>query len=319
MPENFPLETEARLERAGYRIVGGNRRAGVKICSYTKRALLGTGGCYKQKFYGIASHRCLQMAPDIFSCNHRCVFCWRDTRAMGRGRAPKERIPELVRGTIEAQRKLLIGYKGNPGVPPELFSQSENPNQVAISLAGEPTIFPQLGALISAYKKSGCTTFLVTNGTRPEALAKLKPLPTQLYVTLPAPDEKSYRRTCAPVEKGLWKKLLKTLSILPKLRTRKVLRLTLVRGLNFNSPEKYAELIRLARPHYVEVKSYVNVGYSTRRLSRARMLAHEEIREFAGKIAQASDYLVTDEFPDSRVVLLCRDAKARDERIIRSR
>jgi len=317
--EEFPLETENRLENAGYRLSGKSRRAGVKICTYTKKALLGKGGCYKQRFYGIASHRCLQMAPDIFSCNHRCIFCWRDTRTMGRKpmKGAPEDIPVLVSETIDAQKKLLVGFKGNPSVPKEKFFESEKPNQVAISLAGEPTNFPQLGELISEYKKSGATTFLVTNGTRPAVLRKLSPLPTQLYVTLPAPDEASYRKTAVPVEKNLWKNLLSTLRLLPKMRTRKVLRLTLVRGRNFSSPEKYGELIRIARPHYVEVKSYVNVGYSRRRLVQNDMLTHEEIREFARKIAEASGYLVTDEFSESRVVLLSRDRRAEKGRIIK--
>lgn len=318
--EEFPLETENRLENAGYRIAGKSRRAGVKICTYAKKALLGKGGCYKQRFYGIASHRCLQMAPDIFSCNHRCVFCWRDTRTMGRApmKGKSEEISALVSETIDAQRKLLIGFKGNPNVPARMFEGAMEPNQVAISLAGEPTNFPQLGELISEYKKSGATTFLVTNGTRPEVLQKLKPLPTQLYVTLPAPDEASYKKTCVPIERGLWKKLLSTLRLLTKLKTRKVLRLTLVRGRNFHSPEKYASLINLAKPHYVEVKSYVNVGYSRRRLTQNEMLTHEEIQEFAGKIAEESGYRVTDEFPESRVVLLSRDRRAEKARIIRN-
>ncbi len=319
MAEEFPLETENRLENAGYRISGKSRRAGVKVCTYTKKALLGKGGCYKQRFYGIASHRCLQMAPDIFSCNHRCIFCWRDTRTMGRKpmKGEPEDIPVLVSETIEAQKKLLVGFKGNPNVPREKFEEAIRPNQVAISLSGEPTAFPQLGKLISGYKKFGATTFLVTNGTLPEILRKLSPLPTQLYVTLPAPDETSYKKTCVPIERGMWKKLLSTLRLLPKLRTRKVLRLTLVRGRNFSSPEKYASLIKLAKPHYVEVKSYVNVGYSRRRLTQNEMLAHEEIRDFARKIADYSGYLITDEFPESRVVLLSKDRLSENGRIIK--
>ena len=32
--------------------------------------------CYKHQFYGISSHRCVQMTPTL-RCNQRCLFCWR--------------------------------------------------------------------------------------------------------------------------------------------------------------------------------------------------------------------------------------------------
>jgi tRNA wybutosine-synthesizing protein 1 len=313
------IETVDKLERAGYRIIGAKRQGAVKICSYTKRALTGKGGCYKQKFYGISSHRCVQMTPDVFSCNHNCLFCWRDTRAMKPKPASADAPERIVSDSILAQRELLVGFKGDSRVSASLFAQASEPNQVAISLAGEPTLYPKLSSLLSEYSKRGFTTFVVSNGTKPKVLAKLNPLPTQLYLTLPAPDEKTYVKTCVPAKKGLWKEILSSLKILGKLPCRKVLRLTLARNLNFIDPAGYGRLILLAKPEYVEVKSYVNVGYSTRRLSRENMLSHDEIVEFAGKIAKSTGYLVTDEFPDSRVVLLSRDRKAEKARIIKRR
>ncbi|HDM36274.1 MAG TPA: 4-demethylwyosine synthase TYW1, partial [Candidatus Syntrophoarchaeum butanivorans] len=32
--------------------------------------------CYKGRFYGVASHRCIQMTPTIL-CNQACIHCWR--------------------------------------------------------------------------------------------------------------------------------------------------------------------------------------------------------------------------------------------------
>jgi wyosine [tRNA(Phe)-imidazoG37] synthetase (radical SAM superfamily) len=29
------------------------------------------------EFYGIRSHRCLQMTPVVDQCTHNCLFCWR--------------------------------------------------------------------------------------------------------------------------------------------------------------------------------------------------------------------------------------------------
>ena len=31
--------------------------------------------CYKAQFYGIESHRCVQMTD--LRCNQQCLFCWR--------------------------------------------------------------------------------------------------------------------------------------------------------------------------------------------------------------------------------------------------
>ncbi|MFB6069181.1 MAG: 4-demethylwyosine synthase TYW1, partial [Halobacterium sp.] len=35
----------------------------VQTCGWTKNALRGEGTCYKYAFYGIRSHRCIQMTP----------------------------------------------------------------------------------------------------------------------------------------------------------------------------------------------------------------------------------------------------------------
>ncbi|MBN1159983.1 MAG: 4-demethylwyosine synthase TYW1, partial [Candidatus Diapherotrites archaeon] len=65
-----------KLEKQQYRVVGNH--SVVKICEWCKKSLRGEGVCYKQKFYGIKSHRCLQMSPALL-CDQRCLFCWRDT------------------------------------------------------------------------------------------------------------------------------------------------------------------------------------------------------------------------------------------------
>ena len=70
-----------------------------------------------------------------------------------------------------------------------------NPKHFAFSLSGEPTFYPRLPELIDELKKRNITSFLVTNGTNPEMLKKLiEHPPTQLYLTLPAPDEETYKK-----------------------------------------------------------------------------------------------------------------------------
>jgi len=74
-------------------------------------------------------------------------------------------------------------------VPREKFEEAWNPNQVAISLSGEPTMYKFLADLLLECHKRGIRTFLVTNGTSPAVLERLDPLPYQLYVTVAGPNE----------------------------------------------------------------------------------------------------------------------------------
>ena len=127
------------LKKQQYEVVGNHTR--VKTCHWTKSDLRGEGGCYKNKFYGINSHQCVQMTP-TFTCNNACVFCWRDLRyhtepAMQNGIDAPE---DIVAGTLEAQKKLLSGFGGNEKTSKEKFERAMKPQHVAISLDGEPTL-----------------------------------------------------------------------------------------------------------------------------------------------------------------------------------
>jgi len=131
----------------------------------------------------------------------------------------------------------------------------------------------------------------------------IKKQPTQLYITLPAPDEKLYLKCCRPLIKNGWKKINESLKLLKKFK-RNVIRLTLVKDLNMVKPEEYAKLIKKYKPKFVEVKAYMWVGYSKKRLKLEDMPRRDDIREFAKKIAKYSGYKIIDEKKESRVVLL---------------
>lgn len=296
------------LAKHHYRLSG---HSAVKICHYTKLALTGRGHCYKQAFYGIDCHRCMQMTPAYAWCTHNCRFCWRPIEEsdlpVPQWQQPEKFMPEL----IAQQIKLLTGFKGDGRCTEKLWQEATEPNQVAISLAGEPTLYPYLPQLIDWCAKRKMTTFVVTNGTLPERVAKLKP--TQLYMTLPAPDEKTYKKTCRA---DLWASLQDTLSLFPEINTRRVLRLTLAKGLNMKDAKGYAKHILEAKPDYVEVKAYMHVGFSVYRLPRSAMPEHSEILQFAEKLAEETGYEKTAEFEKARVVLLSRDNKAAKNRIV---
>ena len=141
-----------------------NDHAAVKLCHWMKESMLRGRCCYKQDFYGIQSHRCLQMTPAINECSHRCTFCWRvqDRDFEVRDWAePKEMLDAL----IEHQRKLVSGFKGDPRCDLGRFEEARNPNQVAISLAGEPITYPYLSEFLRECHRRNMTTFMVTNGS----------------------------------------------------------------------------------------------------------------------------------------------------------
>jgi len=69
-------------------------------------------------------------------------------------------------------------------------------------------------------------------------------------------------------------------------------------------PELFADMIERARPDFVEVKAYMYIGYSRRRLEVDNMPLFYEVYEFAEKIAAESGMDIVDESRESRVVLL---------------
>jgi len=304
-----------RLRKAGYHIVGSH--SAVKKCHWTHVALTERRFCYKCKFYGIASHRCLQMTPAVIWCWLRCLHCWRAEPGDLGLQWDDTKLPTvddpafIAEKSIEEQRKIISGYKGHPKVDPKMFEEAMNPKHVAISLSGEPTLYPRLSELIEEYYKRGMTTFLVTHGVRPDALAELDPEPTQLYLSLEAWDEKSFKEFNRPVLPGLWSAVLQSLDILPSFSSPTVIRITLVKGFNDHERalEGLAKLVERGYPTYVEVKAYMNVGYSRYRLTKENMPTHAEVRSFAERLAEKIGYDVVDEQRSSRVVLLSRIGK----------
>ncbi|MDG6223954.1 MAG: 4-demethylwyosine synthase TYW1 [Candidatus Thermoplasmatota archaeon] len=299
-------ELRSMFEKQGYAVVGNH--SAVKTCHWLRESLMRDRVCYKQEFFGISSHRCLQMTPVANACNHRCLYCWRY-----QGKEDVSDVwddPEkIVEGTIAAQRRLVAGFKGDERCDPAMWEEARAPNQVAISLTGEPTFYPYLGALIAAYRRRDFTTFLVTNGTMPHVLRDLDPLPTQLYVSLDAPNREIYRKLCLPQHEGLWDRIMETVQIMPSLDTRRVARHTLVEGWNVGYEEEYAEMDLKGDFDFIEPKGYVHVGYSRERLERSNMPSFERIRGFAERMSELTGYLKAGENPASKVILLSNGAK----------
>jgi len=320
---NMPEKLESMMKKQGYHFVG--KHSAVKLCGYTTSSLKNGTACYKNQFYGIRSWRCVQSAPTL-GCDLACSFCW---RIIPEGVGLKwnelnlmmwDEPAKIADGFIETQKKMLVGYKGNEKVNKKRLEEANDPAHVTFSLTGEPLFYPKMSELIEEFHKRKVSTFLVTNGTLPEALRRLKALPTQLYVSIQAPNKEIYEKVARPKIPHTWENFLEFLEIFSKLNTRRVFRLTLIRGLNLVDAKGYAELIKRGDPDYVEVKGFVFVGGArnpSRGLGYGLMPSKEEIIDFAKEIDEYSGYIFTDYHRPSNVALLSRNEEVASKRMIK--
>ncbi len=295
------LSTIELLKKHGYHLAGTH--GAVKTCLWLNKSLRSEGCCYKSRFYGMESHRCIQMTPTIV-CNHRCLHCWRAVEMQAEIPQVWDPPEKIVESCLAEHRRLVSGYGGSEVMDKAKWKEAFAPKHVAISLSGEPTLYPYLPDLIEKFHKKGMTTFVVTNGTNPEMIKKIRP--TQFYMSLNAPDKETYLKACSPLE-DTWEKIKKSLEFLKSVYTRKAIRITLTKGVNMTSPEGYAYLMQAAEPDYIEVKAYMHLGFSRKRLAPENMPSHEEVLVFSKRVAGAMGYCIADESRGSRVVLLSKD------------
>ncbi len=140
----------------------------------------------------------------------------------------------------------------------QVHGEAMNPNHAAISLDGEPLLYPKIGGLVEEFRNHNMTSFIVTNGTLPERLESLNSLPSQLYITLPAPNETVYKKVCRPMIKNGWGKISDTLDLVESLSCRSLIRITAVKNLNLseNYIKDYIKLIEKANPNFFEIKGF---------------------------------------------------------------
>ena len=140
----------------------------------------------------------------------------------------------------------------------QVHGEAMNPNHAAISLDGEPLLYPKISGLVEEFRNRNMTSFIVTNGTLPERIESLNSLPSQLYITLPAPNEAVYKKVCRPMIKNGWSKISDTLDLVESLSCRSLVRITAVKNLNIseNFIKDYIKLIEKANPNFFEIKGF---------------------------------------------------------------
>ncbi len=314
VPESISNDVERKLEfmrkkttGMGYRFVG--RHSAIKVCNWTKESIRDNNVCYKNKFYGIESNQCVQMTPVMFFCNFNCLHCWRNFDYMLPGKRNDWDEPKsILDGCVEAQTEILQGFWGSDSANKNKLRDAMEPKHVAISLSGEPTLYPFLPEFIDEIMSRNMTAFLVSNGTNPGMIDKLlNHQPTNLYISFYGTTPEMYKRTAVPMIKDFWPRVLESLNTLGKFDCNTVVRLTLTKGLNFADPEGYSRIIEDSGAKFIEVKAFMAVGGSRRVLQYSDMPLHSEIQEFAATIEKNSSYKIINEKQDSRVVLLTRE------------
>src|SRR3989339_546866 len=301
----FNKEGKQELIKQQYRIVGNH--SVVKICGWTKKSVKGEGSCYKQKFYGIQAHQCMQMSTCL-SCANRCVFCWRGYKApvSEEWQGEIDDPIEIIEGSLKQQKGLLNGFGGFKKIDKKLFNECMQVKHAALSLTGEPILYPRINELIDELHKRKISTFLVTNAQYPEQIKNLAKV-TQLYLSLDAPNQELLKEIDLPLFLNYWERLEKSLEYLSKRKEKTCIRLSMIKGMNMCNPEEYAELIKKGDPDFIECKGYMFVGSSRQRLTLENMPFHEDVVDFSNELIKyLPDYEVISEHISSRAVLIAR-------------
>jgi len=303
---------QQQLKKAKY---GVSDHSTVELCHWTKKSFKGEESCYKHKFYGISTHQCMEFSPAGMYCENRCIYCWRPMEFYDSLEMNSQNVAEpkdIVIKLMAEREKLIMGHYGDPKSIHKKLEESLLPAHYAISLSGEPTMYPKLPDLIKYLRTLPQTksVFLVTNGQEPLMLQRLideDALPTQIYLSTNAPNYDSFMKINKPRYADSWERWNQSLELLEIMKTRTVLRMTMIR--NHNDFEgmipAFADMIKRSNAHFIEIKSYMHIGRSTNRLARSDMLEFEEVSHFSEILAKKSQiYSVIDESVPSRIVLL---------------
>ncbi|CAE7714912.1 TYW1 [Symbiodinium sp. CCMP2456] len=297
----------AQLTKEGYKIVGSH--SAVKLCRWTKHQLRGRGGCYKHSFYGITSYQCMEATPSL-ACANKCVFCWRHHKnPVGtEWKWSMDPPDQIVAEGIDQHRRMIRECKGIPGVQKERFEEAMTVRHCALSLVGEPIMYPRINELVGELHQRKISTFLVTNAQFPEAIRNLDPI-TQLYVSVDAGTPETLKAVDRPLFSDFWQRYLDSLKALKAKKQRTVYRLTLVKGHNMEEAANYAKLVALGTPDFIEIKSVTFCGESKASSLTIQCTPwHEEVKAFSeamlSKEGLESQYELACEHQHSCIVLL---------------
>ena len=165
----------------------------------------------------------------------------------------------LIEQSIEKHRGMINQCRGVPGVVPERFEAAFDVQHCALSLVGEPIIYPQINRFLDLLHERKISSFMVTNAQFPKEIKELKPV-TQMYLSIDAANEESLKKIDRPVFKDFWQRFLDSIDALKTKGQRTVFRLTLVKDWNMEELSGYSDLIKRGRPDFIEIKGVTYCG-----------------------------------------------------------
>ncbi|THG23584.1 hypothetical protein TEA_005009 [Camellia sinensis var. sinensis] len=255
------------------------------------------------------ARRCMETTPSL-ACANKCVFCWRHhTNPVGKSWQWKMDDPlDIVNSAIDLHTKMIRQMKGVPGVKLERLTEGLSPRHCALSLVGEPIMYPEINSLVDELHRRRISTFLVTNAQFPDKIRMLKPV-TQLYVSVDAATKDSLKAIDRPLFGDFWERFVDSLKALREKQQRTVYRLTLVKGWNTEDIDAYSSLFAIGNPDFVEIKGVTYCGSSaTSKLTMENVPWHSDVKAFSEALAQKSEgnYEVACEHAHSCCILLAK-------------
>jgi tRNA wybutosine-synthesizing protein 1 len=100
----------------------------------------------------------------------------------------------------------------------------------ALSLVGEPIIYPEINKFIDILHQKRLSSFLVTNAQFPEQMQSLRKV-TQLYISVDAANPEELKKVDRPLFEDFWERYLRCIDILRESKQRSVFRMTLIKSL----------------------------------------------------------------------------------------
>ncbi|EPY77572.1 hypothetical protein CB1_001241020 [Camelus ferus] len=222
------------------------------------------------------------------------------------------------RAMISPALREALTKQGVPGVKEERFEEGMTVKHCALSLVGEPIMYPEINRFLKLLHECRISSFLVTNAQFPVEISHF-PLSVLLASALPflmlQPNltdtenhDKSLKHYGFLLLVGFENLRFKHRGRLwlSSQQQRTVYRLTLVKAWNVDELQAYAELVSLGSPDFIEVKGVTYCGESSASsLTMANVPWHEEVARFVCELVELiPDYEIACEHEHSNCLLI---------------
>lgn len=130
----------------------------------------------------------------------------------------------LIEGFMSNHYKMVKQMRGVPGVQPHRFAEANQIRHCALSLVGEPIMYPRINEFVAMLHRRHISSYMVTNAQFPDAIRTLDPV-TQLYVSVDAATPETLKAIDRPLFPDFWQRFIDSLNALREKRhTRSVYR-----------------------------------------------------------------------------------------------